>query len=70
MKRFGAALAALAVAVSGPAYAFQTGVRHYFTYYEGYVGGPIVGYTIYYCDDTVQYNGVITQYYDQDSYDC
>ena len=71
MKRIGPVLAALALALSAAAAYAQSNVRHYYVYYERVVGhGDPVGYSIYYCDDTVQQTGEITQYYDEWHYDC
>jgi hypothetical protein len=61
--------AALAFGVVGPAQAMTTNVRHSYVYYDS-AEGNIVGYYIYYCDDTVGWSGYITPFYTEEHSDC
>lgn len=71
MNKFGMLLgAAVAVAIGGTAIAQTGGMRYRATYYSNAQHTEVVGYVITWCDNTVTGNGELTQYYEDEWFDC
>jgi hypothetical protein len=68
MRKFGLAFTLAVMVASSPAFA-QTGLQNRYTYYDR-PEGNIVGYVLTYCDNSVQSNGYLTPYYDEEHFDC
>jgi len=62
--------ATAALAMSGSAVAQSEGMFHRWIYYSSSQQTEIVGYIITWCDNSVTGSGSLTQYYDEEWYDC
>jgi hypothetical protein len=69
MKKAALVVLTLFMGLSSPASAFD-GLRLRHVYYATVDKEEVVGYTLFWCDNTVTGNGYITPYYDEEHYDC